>query len=181
MLQGRIAMRPYGMFMKINQPAPDFELPDLDGGLHHLSDYRGKIIIVNFWSCECPHSERTDKAIMSMFAQWKDDVAMLSIASNRNENIQAVENSARERCLPVVLVDADSAIANLFEAQTTPHVFIVDREGILRYRGSIDDVTFRQRKPSRFFLDEAVESLLAGELPALAESPAYGCAIVREI
>jgi peroxiredoxin len=165
----------------INQPAPDFEAPDLDGAFHRLSDYRGKIVILNFWSCECPHSERTDKAIMSMFVQWRDDVAMLSIASNRNENIEAVKNSARERKLPVVIIDAESAIANLYEAQTTPHVFVVDREGILRYRGSIDDVTFRQRKPTRFFLDEAVESLLAGNLPAVSESPAYGCAIVREI
>ncbi|MBK7316728.1 redoxin domain-containing protein [Candidatus Villigracilis affinis] len=49
--------------MQINQSAPDFELPDLDGNLHRLSHYRGRIVIVNFWSCECPHSERTDKAI----------------------------------------------------------------------------------------------------------------------
>jgi peroxiredoxin len=167
--------------MEINQPAPDFELPDLNGKSHHLSDYRGRIVIVNFWSCECPHSERTDKAIMSMFVQWQDDVEMLSIASNRNENVEAVEISARERKLPVVLIDAESVVANLFEAQTTPHVFIIDCEGILRYRGAIDDMTFRKRVPSRFFLDEAVESLLAGQLPAISESPAYGCAIVREI
>jgi peroxiredoxin len=167
--------------MEIYQPAPDFELSDLNGSLHHLSDYRGKIVIINFWSCECPHSERTDKAIMAMFVQWRDDVVMLSIASNRNENIKAVEIAARERSLPVVLLDAECALADLYGAQTTPHVFIIDREGILRYRGSIDDVTFRQRKPARFFLDEAVESLLAGRLPAQAESAAYGCAIVREI
>jgi hypothetical protein len=57
----------------------------------------------------------------------------------------------------------------------------MDRDGILRYRGSVDDVTFRQRIPTRFFLDLAVESLLEGHLPELTESPAYGCAIVREI
>jgi hypothetical protein len=64
---------------------------------------------------------------------------------------------------------------------TTPHTFIVDREGILRYRGAVDDVTFRQRKAMRFFLEEAVEALLDGHLPEVAETPAYGCAIVREI
>ncbi|HNH26801.1 MAG TPA: redoxin domain-containing protein, partial [Anaerolineales bacterium] len=69
--------------MEINQPVPDFELPDLNGALHRLSNYRGRIVIVNFWSCECPHSERTDKAILSMFVQWQDDVTMLTIASNR--------------------------------------------------------------------------------------------------
>jgi peroxiredoxin len=160
---------------------PDFELPDLHGRLHRLSDYRGRIVIVNFWSCECPHSERTDKAIMSMFVQWRDDVSMLTIASNRNESAEDVANVSEARRLPKVLLDAKCEVADMFEAQTTPHVFVIDRDGILRYRGAVDDVTFRQRIPTRFFLDLAVESLLEGHLPALTESPAYGCAIVREV
>lgn len=167
--------------MQINQPVPDFELPDLDGNLHRLSQNRGKIVIVNFWSCECPHSERTDKAIMAMFVQWSDEVKMLSIASNRSEHAEALKTAAEARRLPTVLLDANCQVADLFEAQTTPHVFVVDREGILRYRGAVDDATFRNRMPTRFFLDLAVESLLEGQLPALTESPAYGCAIVREI
>jgi peroxiredoxin len=167
--------------MEINQPVPDFELPDLHGSLHRLSDQRGRIVIVNFWSCECPHSERTDKAIMAMFVQWQDDVTMLPIASNRSETAEDVKKAAEARRLPTVLIDADCQVADLFGAQTTPHVFVIDRDGILRYRGAVDDVTFRQRVPTRFFLDEAVESLLEGRLPALTESPAYGCAIVREI
>mgnify|MGYP003520782221 CR=1 FL=1 len=78
-------------------------------------------------------------------------------------------------------VVAECVVADLFAAQTTPHVFVISREGILCYRGAVDDVTFRHRSPTRFFLDEAVESLLVGRLPAQMESPAYGCAIVREI
>ena len=169
--------------MEVNQPAPNFELPDLEGMRHCLSDYRGMIVIVNFWSCECPHSERTDKAIMAMFAQWRDAsrVVMLSIAANRSENFEALKKAADARRLPTVLIDADCFVADLYEAQTTPHAYIIDRDGILRYRGAVDDVTFRQRIPSRFFLDEAVEALLEGHLPALTESPAYGCTIVREI
>ena len=167
--------------MEINHPTPEFELPDLNGSLHRLSDYRGRIVIVNFWSCECPHSERTDKAIMAMLVQWRDEVVMLSIASNRSEDAEAVKNAAEARRLPTVLIDAQCFVADMFGAQTTPHVFVIDREGILRYRGSIDDMTFRKRTPSRFFLDEAVESLLEGHLPALTESPAYGCTIVREV
>jgi peroxiredoxin len=169
------------MPLPVNEPVPDFELPDLHGRLHRLSDYRGRIVIVNFWSCECPHSERTDKAIMSMFVQWQDNVSMLTIASNRNENAEDVANVSEARRLPTVLHDAKCQVADMFEAQTTPHVFVIDREGILRYRGAVDDVTFRQRVPTRFFLDLAVESLLEGHLPELTESPAYGCAIVREV
>jgi peroxiredoxin len=165
--------------MQINQPAPNFELPDLEGGLHRLSDYRGKIVILNFWSCECPHSERTDKALL----EWRDAsrVVLLSIASNRSENVQALKTAADARRLPTVMVDANCLVADLYQAQTTPHVYVIDQDGILRYRGAVDDVTFRKRMPTRFFLDEAVGSLLEGHLPALTESPVYGCAIVREV
>ena len=167
--------------MSINQPAPDFELPDLDGNLHKLSDYRGRIVIVNFWSCECPHSERTDRSTMACLVQWGADVAMLSIAANRSESIVSVAEAANARRLPRVLIDAEHVVADLYEAVSTPQVFIVDRDGVLRYRGAVDDVTFRKRQATRFFLEEAVEALLEGHLPTLTETPAYGCTIVREI
>jgi peroxiredoxin len=167
--------------MQLNQPAPDFELPDLEGNPHHLSDHRGKIVIVNFWSCECPHSERTDHSTMACLVQWGGDVEMLSIAANRSESISRVAEAAHARRLPRVLIDAEHVIADLYGAVSTPHVFVVDRDGLLRYHGAVDDVTFRQRKATRFFLEEAVEALLDGHLPTLTETPAYGCAIVREI
>ena len=169
------------ILMQLNQPAPDFELPDLQGIPHQLSDYRGKIVIINFWSAECPHSERTDRSTMACLVQWGEAVVILSIAANRNESIQMLEETAKTRRLPAVLIDAEHVVADVYAAQTTPHVFVVDREGILRYRGAVDDVTFRQRKATRLFLKEAVEALLDGCLPKLTEMPAYGCAIVREI
>jgi peroxiredoxin len=167
--------------MQINQPAPDFELPDLQGNHHRLGDYRGKIIIVNFWSAECPHVERTDHSLMACLVQWGREVELLPIAANQHESLQVLEEAARSRRLPRVLHDANHVVADLYEAVTTPHVFVIDREGILRYRGAVDDVTFRRRTATRFYLEEAVEALLAGRLPELAETPPYGCAIVREI
>ena len=132
--------------MQLNQLAPDFELPDLDGNIYHLSDYRGKIIIVNFWSCECPHSERTDRSTMACLVQWGADVEMLSIAANRSESISSLVEAVNARRLPRVLIDADHVVADLYGAVSTPHVFVVDRDGILRYRGAVDDVKFRQPK-----------------------------------
>jgi len=167
--------------MQLNQSAPDFELPDLDGKPHRLSDYHGKIVIVNFWSCECPHSERTDRSTMACLVQWGDEVELLSIAANRSESISSVAEAANTRRLPRVLIDAEHVVADLYEAVATPHAFVVDQDGILRYRGAVDDVRFRQPRATRFFLEEAVEALLEGRLPALEETPAYGCAIVREI
>jgi peroxiredoxin len=167
--------------MLLDHPAPEFELPDLQGKLHKLSDYRGQIVIVNFWSAECPHSERADRSTMACLVQWGADVELLSIAANRSEPTQMLVDAANTRRLPRVLVDAEHVVADLYEAQTTPHVFVVDREGILRYRGAVDDVTFRQRKTTRFYLEEAVEALLGSRAPAIQETPAYGCTIVREI
>ena len=167
--------------MQINHPAPEFQLPDLQGVLHRLSDFRGRVVIVNFWSAECPHSERADRSIMDCLVQWKEDVHLLSIAANRNESVQMLEEASCARHLPIVLIDAEHVVADQYKAITTPHAFVLDREGFLRYGGAIDDVTFRQRKATRFYLVEAVDSLLAGRLPALQETPAYGCAIVREI
>jgi peroxiredoxin len=167
--------------MQLNRPAPDFQLPDLQGNLHQLSLYRGRIVIVNFWSADCPHVERTDRSTMACLVQWGGEVQLLSIAANRNESPGMVREAARGRHLPNVLIDAEHVVANLYQAVTTPHAFILDRQGILRYRGAVDDVTFRQRKATRFYLEEAVEALLADRLPELQETPAYGCAIVREI
>ena len=167
--------------MPLNEPALDFALPDLQGVLHKLTDYQGKVVIINFWSAECPHSERTDQAILRLLQSWDGEVVMLPVASNRNESLEKLEESAKARRIPLVLVDAAHDVADLYEAVTTPHVFVIDREGILRYRGAVDDVTFRQRHATRFFLQQAVDALLQGRLPELSEMPASGCAIVREI
>ena len=167
--------------MHLNEPAPDFELPDLQDVPHKLSQYRGKIVIVNFWSAECPHSERTDHHLLERLDRWNGEVVILSIAANRNESPQMVRETALARRTPLLLVDSGQLVADLYKAVTTPHVFVIDREGILRYRGAVDDVTFRQPEARRFFLEEAVETLRHGHLPEIGETPAYGCTIVREI
>lgn len=167
--------------MELHQPAENFELPDLQGRIHRLSDYRGKIVILNFWSAECPHSERTDYYLADLVEKKGGELVLLSIAANRNESIQMLQEAAARRRLPVVLIDAEHAVADLYEAQTTPHAFVIDQEGTLRYRGAVDDAAFRQRKPTRSFVEQAVDALLGGRLPEVTETRAYGCAIVREI
>ena len=167
--------------MQINQPVPAFELPDLQGKPHNLNEYRRKIVIVNFWSAECPHSERTDHYMVTLLERWGREVVLLSVASNRNESIQMLEEAAKTRGIPLVLVDAEHVVADLYGAVATPHIFLIDPEGILRYQGAVDDATFRRREATHFFLQEAVEALLHGRFPEVTEAPAYGCAVVREI
>ena len=165
---------------ELNRLAPDFELRGLDGRLHRLSGYRGRIVIVNFWSCDCPHVLRTDAAMLAALARWGANVVLLTIASNANESLSALEEAARSRGLPTVLIDAGHVLADLYAAQVTPEAFVVDRAGVLRYRGAVDDVSFRQRVPTRFYFEEAVEALLAERSLSIADVPAFGCSIVRE-
>jgi peroxiredoxin len=167
------------MPLELNQLAPDFTLPDLDGRIHMLSDYRGQIVIVNFWSAECPHSERFDADIKTRLPDWGEDVVLLSVASNANEADEMLKAAAHRRKVSVLLRDADQKVADRYEAQTTPHVFVIDRKGILRYRGAVDDVAFRQRVATRFYLKDAVEALLGGRLPEINEVQPFGCTIVR--
>jgi peroxiredoxin len=167
--------------MQLNHPAPDFELPDLHRKLHKLSDYRGRVVIVNFWSAECPHSERTDRLMIDSLVRWGEKVLLLSVASNRSEPAQMLGEAAKARRLPIVLIDAKQVVADLYEAAATPHAFVIDGEGILRYRGAVDDTRFRQPKPARFYLEEVIEALLDGLKPPIEETLAFGCAIVREI
>jgi peroxiredoxin len=167
--------------MELNRLAPDFELPGLDGRLHRLSDYRGRVVMVNFWSADCPHVERTDVLMLASLRRWGADVVLLSIASNANESLSALENASRSRGLPIVLKDAGHVVADLCAAQVTPEVFVVDCERVLRYRGAVDDVGFRQRIPTRSYLEDTIESLSAGRSPNPAETVPYGCTIVRHV
>ena len=167
------------MDIGINQPAPEFTLPDLDDRIHMLSDYRGKIVLVNFWSAECPHSERTDRSTLIKIDEWKGDVVLLLIASNGNESQDLIASVARSRRLPIVLLDSDHAVADRYDAHTTPHLFVVDRQGSVRYRGAVDDVALGHRQATRSYLEEVVQDLLAGRKPRLEETQPFGCAIVR--
>jgi peroxiredoxin len=160
------------------EPAPEFLLRDLDGHPHALSHFHGRVVVLNFWSAECPWSLRADEALAGWRREWGSAVEWVSIASNANETVDELRVEAEKRELPLVLHDPEREVADLYGAETTPHFFVVDPDGVLRYTGALDDVTFRQPEPTRHFLKEAVDAVLAGEAPELASTPAYGCTIV---
>jgi hypothetical protein len=164
--------------VELNQPAPDFELPDLAGTVHRLRDYFGRTVILNFWSADCPACARVDADLLACLPGWSGRVSLLTVAANAGEPDAALAAAARARALPVVLRGRPT-VRDAYGAQTTPHLFVVDASGILRYRGAFDDVSIRQRTPTKPFLRQAVEVLLAGRLPDPAETAPYGCAIVR--
>lgn len=157
---------------------PAFTLPDLGGRAHSLADYVGMIVVLNFWSAECPWAERADKEITAMLEEWGEKVILLSIASNANEPVEMLAKVAKERGISPVLHDSHQQIARIYAAQFTPQIFVLDEDGLLRYQGAFDDVTFRQPEPTRNYLREAGDSLLAGKLPSVTQAPAYGCTVV---
>lgn len=165
--------------IQIGQPAPDFTLTDLEGNLHSLRDYRGRVLVLNFWSAECPWVERADRELVGYLSRWGERVALLPIASNANESHELLARVAAERGLPLVLHDAEQKVAEVYQVEVTPSFFVIDGAGVLRYRGAFDDVTFRQRTPTRKYLFEAVQAVLAAKSPQPAETPPYGCARVR--
>ena len=166
--------------MELGKLAPNFSLNSLDGRIDSLENYRGKVVIINFWSAECPHAARVDLGLAPLLERWGGEVILLQIASNGNEPFEMLREAAEERGTPgIILHDPESAVADIYEATNTPHIFIVDGDGLLQYHGAYDDVAFRQRTATRNYVQEAVESLLNGSKPEVASVPPFGCTIVR--
>jgi peroxiredoxin len=163
----------------IGEQAPLFQLNDLSGRSFFLKDLQGWIVVLNFWSAECEWCKRVDQEIITYLDAWKDRVKVLWIASNSNESRNLIEKVAAERMLAAVLVDNRNIVADLYGAQTTPHFFVVDEGGKLRYQGGWDDITFRHRVATQVYLPKVIEALRQNLSPEVTQTPAYGCALVR--
>ncbi|MFQ5943812.1 MAG: redoxin domain-containing protein [Anaerolineales bacterium] len=159
--------------------APEFELKELNGQGHSLRDWRGSIVVLNFWSAECTHSERADMVLEELAQEWGDEVALWCIASNENENDELVKSVAKNNKVKRLLRDRNQEVADTYGAVATPHIFVIDKEGVLRYSGGLDDVSLRQRTPTMNYTKEAVAAVLAGRHPDPSETPPFGCAIIR--
>jgi peroxiredoxin len=132
-----------------------------------------------FWSAECAHSVRTNRALADLRREWGERVRVWWVASNANESLDRLKQAAERERIGPVLVDGDQDVAELYGAVTTPHVFVIDADGVLRYAGAPDDVDLRRPVPSRAYLAQAVEALLAGRDPVPEQTPPFGCALVR--
>jgi peroxiredoxin len=166
---------------RVDHPSPDFELSDLQGVRYRLTGQRGKIMVLVFWSAACPWSEYADAVLADVESEFDQKLEIWRIASNAGENPQAIREVLIARGLSGALLDADQRVADLYEAITTPHAFVVDAKGILRYRGAVDDATFRYRTPTKTYLRNAITAVLEGRLPEVSVTPGYGCAIVRHV
>jgi peroxiredoxin len=163
----------------IGKDAPQFQLIDLRGEIFSLAGMLGRVIVLLFWSAECVWCERVDRELKGFLDTWKDQVNTLWIASNANESCDLIERVSSERNLPLVLLDVDQRVANLYGAEMTPQFFVVDAKGKLIYQGSWDDITFRQRVATQVYVPQVVEALMHDLAPQVSQTPAYGCVLVR--
>ncbi len=164
--------------------APDFTLTDVLSGVElTLADFRGKVVVLNFWSGDCPWTRHYDDYFAERSGRWSEQgIRLLHVDSNATETPGEIEQWAYEMDIAApILHDASGEVAAAYGAQVTPHVFVVTPEGRLAYQGAVDDRSFRQEEPTVNYLDRAVEAVKAGRPPDPAETPAYGCAIVRGV
>jgi peroxiredoxin len=170
-----------GAVISIGERVPDFALPATDGRTRRLSEAEGDALLLTLWSADCPHSARADAALGALEEEWDGRAQVWRIACNPNEADGAIRDAAAARGVPFVLLDRDQAVTRALGGLTTPHFFVLDRGHVLRYRGGLDDASFRQKIPTRGYLAEAVAAVLAGGAPDPGETPSFGCAVVWRI
>ena len=163
----------------IGEPAAEFQLSDMSGQVYLLNDFRGRLIVLVFWSAGCEWCERIDREMKTYIENWSDKVKVLWIASNANESYARIDQVASERKLVPILLDTNQRVADLYGAHTTPHFFIVDSGGKLAYHGAWNDITLRQKVAAQVYVPSVVEALMAGEQHRVTQTQPYGGALVR--
>lgn len=177
---------------EVGKPAPTFDLHGSDDKDHKLADYLGKIVVVHFQSTTCPW-ERAYQPYLNQtaakFAKTEHDgktveVVFLGINANKSESMDNVKAKLKEEDVPyVVTKDPGNKIADAYHATTTPHIFIIDARGVLRYKGGVEKAPTGPggaTKSEEQYLQPVLEALVAGKEPPVTQTKSIGCAIKRE-
>ncbi len=179
-----------GQSPKIGEKSPDFTLEDISGNEISLSDYQGKLVVLEWSNHGCPFVKKHYQTGNMQKLQEKyteKGVVWLTICSSAsgkqgyltNEEWSAVVEEKKAKHT-AVLPDPDGKVGRMYGAKTTPHMFIIDTTGKLVYQGAIDDERSWDPKTvegARNYVAEALEALLAGKEVELAETKSYGCSV----
>ena len=163
--------------------APNFTLTDaVSGKKVSLSDYSGKIVVLEWTNPQCPFVQRHYKegTMTGLADKYKEKgVVWLAIDSNSSETADDNRKFAQENHLPYpVLDDSASSVAKSYRARSTPDMFIIDKEGKLAYQGAIDNDPDGEKGAARVnYVDQALTELLAGKSVSTPETKSYGCGV----
>ncbi len=171
----------------VGSPAPDFTLTCLDGNTHTLSDYKGKIAVLEWTNPGCPVVQRHYKdGLMSALQKECLDKGVIWLVINStnpgHSNYRPAEDLKKiyadwKASYTAYLMDADGKAGRALGAKTTPHMFVIDKDGKLAYSGAVDDDPQGTRPDRVSHVRLAVSSLLKGEPVATTTTRPYGCSI----
>jgi peroxiredoxin len=120
--------------MQAGMPAPDFELTDIEGTTHRLSDYRDKVVIINFWATWCPPCRAEMPSMDRAWAQLEDeDIVMLAVNVGEDEDT-IFQFTANYPVTFPLLMDRDSKVVEAWPIRGLPTTFVIDPGGRLAYR-----------------------------------------------
>lgn len=174
----------------VGKPAPAFKLVDSKGKTRSLSDYAGKTVVLEWTNHECPFV-RKHYGAGNMQAQQRDATAdgivWLTINSSAPGKQGHVDGAAAERVRGEVraaqtayLLDPTGATGQAYGAKTTPHMYVIDPKGVLRYAGAIDSIpsadTGDIAKATKY-VPQALAELAAGKPVSVAVTRPYGCSV----
>ena len=164
---------------ELNRPAPSFTLTDQDGNTVSLDQHKGKIVVLEWFNSGCPYVVRWYKdGNMNEVAKKVagDDLVWLAINPTPGQDQAHNKKIAGEwKIERPILTDADTKVSKAYAAKTTPHMFVIDKDGTLVYAGAIDDDPRGNKENATNYVAQAVEQLRAGESVALQETKPYGC------
>ena len=176
--------------VKVGDAAPNFSLAGEDGKPHALADYKGKTVVLEWTNAECPFVKKhySGGNMQSLQKTYTGkDVVWLSINSSAPGKQGAVDAASaaaivkEKGAAPThVLLDGKGEVGRLYEAKTTPHMFVVDKNGKLAYAGGIDSEA--SADPADIasatpYVKNALDELLAGKTVSTAVTKPYGCSI----
>ena len=173
----------------VGQPAPLFTVTDTRGTTHTLEAYRGKWVVLEWFNHECPYTKKHYKSDNMQALQREytaKGVVWMSVVSSApgNQGYHASAADAdramteKKAASSFVVRDTAGTLGRQYGARTTPHLYVIDPQGVLRYAGAIDD------KPSpspsdvpgaKNYLKAALDAGLAGQPIAIGTTQPYGC------
>ena len=175
---------------EVGKAAPDFSATDIEGNPFKLSDHKGDIVVLEWTNHECPfvvkhygtnNMQALQKSETAKGVKW---ISINSSAEGRQGFTTADEAKkvAMEQgaAATAIITDPSGEIGKLYDARTTPHMYVIDAEGTLAYAGAIDDNSSPNPKTvegANNYVVAAVDSLIAGEEVATKQTQPYGCSV----
>ena len=165
----------------VGSPAPDFTLEDQDGTKVSLSDYAGKVVVLEWFNYDCPFVKRHYEAeTFTKLANKFKNQGVIWLTINTTHYATSADNKTfkEENSLPYpILSDPTGEVGKMYDAKTTPHIFIIDKDGKLVYAGAIDDDPKGESEKPNNYVKTALTDVLAGTPVTTPETKPYGCSV----